>query len=53
MKTKLSDKALILSIVISVLTAIVSAGSLLIKNLYRDNAFVKAAWYSNDIVLYL
>ena len=50
MKTKLSDKALILSIVISVLTTIVSAGGLLIKNLYRDNAFVKAAWFSNDII---
>ena len=31
MKTKLSDKALILSIVISVLTAIVSAGGINIK----------------------
>jgi hypothetical protein len=43
-------KELFLSLVICLLAAIASAGGLLIKELYRDNAFVKAAWFTNDII---
>ncbi len=45
-----SKTTFILSIIITLLTAIVSAGGLLIRNLYNDNDFVKQAWYTNDII---
>lgn len=50
MQIKLSHKAVILSYIISILATIVSAGGLIIKNLYSDNAFVKSAWFANDII---
>ncbi|MBX9784237.1 MAG: hypothetical protein K2X48_13185 [Chitinophagaceae bacterium] len=40
----------IFSIVIAVLATIASLGGLGLKNLYRDNAFVKAAWFTNDMI---
>ena len=42
----------ILSGIIILLTAIASGGGLLIRNLYHDNAFVKLAWYTNDLVTF-
>ena len=39
-----------LSIIITLLAAIASAGGIWINNLYNDNAFVKSAWYTNDII---
>lgn len=50
MKIQLSKSSLILSIIIALLAAIASAGGIWIKNLYKDNAFVKSAWYSNDLI---
>lgn len=41
---------ILLSTVITLLAAIASAGGIWIKNLYNDNAFVKSAWYANDII---
>ena len=40
-----------LSIIIALLAAIASAGGIWINNLYNDNAFVKSAWYINDIII--
>jgi hypothetical protein len=40
----------ILSILIAILAAIVSAGGLLLDGLYRDNAFVTTTWLGNDAV---
>lgn len=40
----------ILSIIISVLMIVQSAGGLLIQGLYRDNSWVTSAWYGNDLV---
>lgn len=40
----------ILSILISVLAAVASAGGLILKGLYRDNAFVTTTWLGNDAV---
>jgi hypothetical protein len=39
-----------LSLVIAFLAMIASAGGLFMKDLYRDNALVVAAWQGNDIV---
>jgi hypothetical protein len=39
-----------LSVIIAILTGIASAGGLFIKHLYRDNAFIHAAWQGNDVV---
>lgn len=49
--TKDKNKVLsILSLVIAILALIASLGGLFMKDLYRDNAFVVAAWQGNDIV---
>ena len=40
----------ILSAIIIGLSLIASVGGLLIKNLYRDNAFVKTTWLGNDAI---
>jgi cellulose synthase/poly-beta-1,6-N-acetylglucosamine synthase-like glycosyltransferase len=45
--------AYILSAVITVLALVASAGGLFIGDLYRDNAFVKTAWYGNDLMTLL
>jgi hypothetical protein len=50
MKTALNRLSFFLSITISILAIVASAGGLLISNLYRDNAFVQSAWFTNDIV---
>ena len=39
-----------LSIIITLIASIASAGGLWIKSLYHDNAFVKSAWYANDLI---
>lgn len=39
-----------LSIIITFLAAIASAGGIWINALYKDNAFVKLAWRANDII---
>lgn len=41
---------IILSCIITFLAFIASAGGLFLKNLYRDNALVVAAWQGNDII---
>ena len=50
MQIQLSKPSLILSIIITFLSCIASAGGLWIKTLYHDNAFVKRAWYANDLI---
>jgi hypothetical protein len=40
----------IFTAVIILLSVAASAGGLFIQNLYRDNAFVQSAWFTNDIV---
>jgi len=50
MKIYKNQTTYILSIIIAILAAVTSAGGLFVKNLYNDNDFVKAAWYSNDII---
>lgn len=42
--------AFLITGIIILLAAIVSGGGLLMKNLYHDNAFVKMAWHTNDII---
>jgi hypothetical protein len=42
-----------LTLLIAVLAVIASSGGLMIPNLYRDNAFYKAAWQANDVVTLL
>lgn len=42
--------AFILSILIAFLAAMASVGGLLMDNLYRDNDFVRAAWFANDLI---
>jgi hypothetical protein len=44
------NNSFILSVIIVLLATIASAGGLLLKNLYQDNAFVKSAWFTNDII---
>ena len=39
-----------LSIIITLIASLASAGGLWVKSLYHDNAFVKSAWYANDLV---
>jgi hypothetical protein len=41
---------ILLSVIILVLAAIASIGGLCIQNLYLDNAFVKKAWFANDLI---
>jgi len=48
-QTKLKPAA-ILSILIAVLATFASAGGLILKGLYRDNAFVKTTWLGNDAI---
>jgi hypothetical protein len=45
-----NNQAFILSGVTVFLCAFASGGDLLIHNLYHDNAFVKMAWHTNDII---
>ncbi len=42
--------AFVLSGIVTFLAAFASGGGLFMKNLYHDNAFVKIAWYTNDII---
>jgi hypothetical protein len=42
--------AFVLSGIITLLAAVASGGGLVMKNLYNDNAFVKMAWHTNDII---
>ena len=44
------NPATILSILIAMLAVLTSAGGLLFKDLYRDNAFVATTWLGNDAV---
>jgi hypothetical protein len=48
-----SNPAYSLTGIIAVLAALVSAGGLFIPGLYRDNAFVTASWFGNDLVTLL
>jgi hypothetical protein len=43
------DAAIILSLVILTSATIASAGGLLIPDLYRDNTFIKRAWFGSDV----
>jgi hypothetical protein len=43
----------LLSKIITILAIIASCGGLFLKNLYQDNAFVKMAWFTNDIITLL
>ena len=52
MQIQLSKPPLVLSIIITLLSAIASAGGIWIKILYNDNAFVKLAWYTNDRITF-
>jgi hypothetical protein len=49
LQTKLRT-AYILSVIITILATIASAGGLLLDGLYRDNSFVILAWKGNDLV---
>ena len=42
-----------LTLLIAVLAGVASLGGLIIPNLYRDNAFYKAAWQANDLITML
>jgi len=42
-----------LTISIVVLAGVASLGGLIVPNLYRDNAFYKAAWQANDLITIL
>jgi hypothetical protein len=50
MQTSIYRPTFILSAIVTLLAAVASAGGLLINNLYRDNDFVKLAWYTNDMI---
>ena len=50
MKLINNKTAFVLSGIITLLAAVVSGGGLFMKNLYHDNAFLKMAWYTNDII---
>ena len=39
-----------LSVIISIMASIVSVSGLFIKNIYHDNAFVRSAWFTNDLI---
>jgi hypothetical protein len=45
-----NKSAFILSYIVSFLAIIACCGGLFIKNLYQDNAFVKLAWFTNDVI---
>jgi hypothetical protein len=47
---KRSPYTILLSIIVTLLVATAATGGLLINNLYHDNAFVKLAWYANDLI---
>jgi len=49
-KTLNLKHVLTLSTLVSILAIVASIGGLFIKDLYRDNAFVKSAWFTNDII---
>ena len=42
--------SLILTIIITIFAVIATTGGLLLGDLYRDNNFVKSAWYANDAI---
>lgn len=44
------NSAYILSALVALLAIVASAGGLFIDGLYRDNPFVTAGWYGNDLV---
>jgi hypothetical protein len=50
MKILKNKAGFILSYIITFLAAVASGGGLLMQNLYQDNAFVKMAWHTNDII---
>jgi hypothetical protein len=50
MEKRSSKSVFTLSSILIILTFIASIGGLLIVNLYRDNYFVRTAWFSNDLV---
>lgn len=39
-----------LSLIIVILVVVASSGGLLLSELYKDNSFVKMAWFTNDII---
>lgn len=51
MRITLPRSAYVLSLIIVALTALATAGGLLITNLYRDNSFVTSTWLGNDAVM--
>lgn len=42
--------AFTLSVIVSILAIVASVGGLIIPDLYRDNEFVKSAWFTNDLI---
>ncbi len=50
MSQQKNQTAFLLSVVILFFSIIASAGGLLIPDLYRDNDFVKSAWFTNDLI---
>jgi hypothetical protein len=50
MQAALSKTAGLLCIIITLLASIAAAGGIWMKDLYHDNAFVKSAWFTNDII---
>jgi hypothetical protein len=50
MKSIFHKTVFVISSLIALLAAIASAGGIFLKTLYNDNNFVKAAWYTNDII---
>jgi hypothetical protein len=50
MAPRYSKTAFSLSVVIAALALVVSAGGLVLKNLYHDNPFVTTTWRGNDLV---
>ncbi len=50
MSQQKNQTAFLLSTAILLLSIIASAGGLLITGLYRDNDFVKSAWFTNDLI---
>ena len=49
LKTKFKT-AFVISLLVAILAALASAGGLLFKGLYRDNAFVTTTWLGNDAI---
>ena len=50
MNSKKLETTSVLSVIIAVLALIASAGGLIFKDLYQDNAFVRTTWLGNDAV---